>query len=344
MSSIVNYFVLSGIVFRVLFSVDSLVWINLLIILICRGLYSYCFYLNYIKHPAPVKEGEEAKFTFNKRRKIEFCLKQIAVLMLCLFSFNFAILFGLYSMFLASSYVRQIGIRKEDNKQRVTIIILTFVWNTTAILVFILMVLGINPVSPIDLPIDLGVPIGITVALVFGAIGSILYVFPGKLFVRVKLSFYNRQMLGKLSQKARRIILLIMMCIPSLYFIGMLSFGIPIKDSYMLEMDDGTKLATDVHFSTLVGRKPAPVVFVRSPYGVRESAPEYYTGKYGSMGFHVVLQDSRGTFKSEGGRENMLFIHDTEDGNKTIDWIMKQSWCNGKIASEGDSAHAIAAY
>ena len=53
----------------------------------------------------------------------------------------------------------------------------------------------------------------------------------------------------------------------------------------------------------------------------------------------LVTQDLRGT----GGSQGLfpVFQSDNTDGVDTVNWIMNQTWCNGKIASTGGSALAI---
>ena len=104
--------------------------------------------------------------------------------------------------------------------------------------------------------------------------------------------------------------------------------------SIRLPMSDGVKLATDVYLPAKGG--PFPVVFSRTPYGKRRGTAAMYV----RVGVAVVRQDMRGRFGSEG--ENLPFIGcgwgEHRDGAETLAWILKQPWCNGKIATEGGSA------
>jgi len=111
----------------------------------------------------------------------------------------------------------------------------------------------------------------------------------------------------------------------------------------MLEMPDGVHLATDVYFAPLVGRNPAPVILVRTPYGKNETGL-LYASIYTSQGYHVVVQDFRGTHESEGGSDFLIFTKDIVDAPYTIEWIRNQSWCNGKVGSAGASALCITQY
>ena len=121
--------------------------------------------------------------------------------------------------------------------------------------------------------------------------------------------------------------------------------NIKYKDT-MVEMRDGTRLATDIYLPDSDNRK-SPIIFPtllhRTPYGKssgeRPEEAEFFT----EHGYVVVIQDCRGRYHSEGG-----FTKYTEEGNDgcdTLAWIGKQGWSNGQIGSYGLSyaAHTQAA-
>lgn len=106
-----------------------------------------------------------------------------------------------------------------------------------------------------------------------------------------------------------------------------------------ISMRDGVKLATDIYLPK--GEGPFPVILARTPYNRlkhNESAPGFAAG-----GYAFVNQDMRGRFESEG--ENIPFIGcgwgEHQDGLDTVEWIKKQPWCNGSIATIGGSAGGI---
>lgn len=117
-------------------------------------------------------------------------------------------------------------------------------------------------------------------------------------------------------------------------------FARPIpKQTEMLPMRDGVRLATDIYLPR--GTGPFPVILSRTPYGRvahHESAPGFAQG-----GYACVVQDMRGRFDSEG--ENLPFIGcgwgEHQDGVDTMAWIRQQPWCNGRIATIGGSAGGI---
>lgn len=117
-------------------------------------------------------------------------------------------------------------------------------------------------------------------------------------------------------------------------------FARPIpKKAEMLAMRDGIRLATDLYLPR--GAGPFPVILSRTPYGRAKhhaNAPQF-----AQMGYACLVQDMRGRFDSEG--ENLPFIgcgwSEHQDGVDTIEWIKRQPWCNGRIATIGGSAGGI---
>lgn len=109
-----------------------------------------------------------------------------------------------------------------------------------------------------------------------------------------------------------------------------------------VEMRDGVHLATDVYLPDS-GEGPWPVVFARTPYGRKHSGTKLYPETRTALlqnGIAIVMQELRGFYESEG--EAQPFVTDgwgeLQDGYDTVEWILKQEWCNGKIAGTGSSA------
>ncbi|MFW9923121.1 MAG: CocE/NonD family hydrolase [Candidatus Thorarchaeota archaeon] len=107
--------------------------------------------------------------------------------------------------------------------------------------------------------------------------------------------------------------------------------------TYMVEMRDGVCLATDVYFPSFYDEeKSYPVILTRTPYGKDAFS------NLNPSGIIYIVQDVRGRYASEG--IDTVFMNDSTDGFDTIEWILKQSWCNGKIVTEGGSALGINQY
>ncbi|MBM3493411.1 MAG: CocE/NonD family hydrolase, partial [Armatimonadetes bacterium] len=111
------------------------------------------------------------------------------------------------------------------------------------------------------------------------------------------------------------------------------------KQTIMLPMSDGVKLATDLYLPAGEGRFPA--ILVRTTYNKAGLAG---LGNDGTLrGYAVVVQDTRGRFASQG--ENLPFETDgwwggKQDGLDTVEWMAKQPWC-GKVGTMGGSALGI---
>jgi hypothetical protein len=110
------------------------------------------------------------------------------------------------------------------------------------------------------------------------------------------------------------------------------------KQTVMVPMSDGAKLATDVYLPK--GDGPWPAILTRTPYSRKNAGG---AGGIVANGCVFVAQDMRGRFDSEG--ENLPFVGcgwaDHQDGADTVAWILKQPWSNGKVGTVGGSAGGI---
>ncbi len=102
-------------------------------------------------------------------------------------------------------------------------------------------------------------------------------------------------------------------------------------------MRDGTKLATNVWRPD--SAEPVPVLLVRLPYG--KQGLTTYAGTSPNIfalveaGYAVAVQDTRGTFASEG--EFVPYVDEVDDGTDTVAWLTEQDWCDGNIGAWGPS-------
>ena len=76
-----------------------------------------------------------------------------------------------------------------------------------------------------------------------------------------------------------------------------------------------------------------PVILERTPYGRLFSAGD--GDMYARRGYVFMVQDVRGTGESKGSFDPM--VTERKDGYDTIDWISKQSWCDGNVGMIGAS-------
>ena len=120
-----------------------------------------------------------------------------------------------------------------------------------------------------------------------------------------------------------------------LFSIGGLLFPIEGADlkpeTIMVSMRDGIKLATDIYREDAVNK--APVVIMRTPYD--KSRAKGSAAKFAKAGYIFVVQDCRGARASEGVMDP--YNNEGQDGYDTIEWIMQQPWCSGRIGMTGGS-------
>ena len=98
-------------------------------------------------------------------------------------------------------------------------------------------------------------------------------------------------------------------------------------------MRDGTKLATDLY---LPPELPAPAVLVRTPYHRNANALAGIFLSLARCGYAVAAQDCRGTGKSEPESWD-YYMYEPEDSYDFVDWVNRQRWCDGFLASCGGS-------
>jgi putative CocE/NonD family hydrolase len=104
-----------------------------------------------------------------------------------------------------------------------------------------------------------------------------------------------------------------------------------------VELSDGARLATTLFRPRDLPAPRAAAVLVRTPFGLRSPLePAALLGRgLAAAGFHVVVQDVRGRFESEGRFDP--FLHEASDGEETIRWIEEQPWYDGRLGLAGFS-------
>jgi putative CocE/NonD family hydrolase len=116
-------------------------------------------------------------------------------------------------------------------------------------------------------------------------------------------------------------------------------------------MSDGTKLAVDIYLpsdriGTTADQNCFPVILQYTPYGRSEINPE--TGKvydlttykvaqyFTSFGYAMVVADIRGTGASSGWLLDCM-PQLAVDGKELVDWLARQTWCDGNVGMSGSS-------
>lgn len=98
-------------------------------------------------------------------------------------------------------------------------------------------------------------------------------------------------------------------------------------------MRDGVTLSADVYRPASGG--PFPVVITRTPYDKATRGPSPLLLRLASAGYAVMVQDTRGRYASEG--TFVPFVHERDDGFDTLEWLVEQPWCDGKVGMYGGS-------
>jgi uncharacterized protein len=119
---------------------------------------------------------------------------------------------------------------------------------------------------------------------------------------------------------------------------------IPAAKTMMVPMRDGTRLATDVILPRMKPDQKVSAVLIRTPYNRRGYVGKTAAENIPKLGFAAVVQDMRGRFGSEG--EDFPIFGACgwgrfQDGYDTVEWIARQPWCDGKVATVGPSAMGI---
>ena len=112
------------------------------------------------------------------------------------------------------------------------------------------------------------------------------------------------------------------------------------KKVVMVPMRDGTRLHTELFLPN--DTDAFPTILIRTTYAPTpfENQPMF------DAGYAIVIQTQRGRGGSEG--QEICFLNDSwgevQDGYDIVEWIHKQSFCNGKIATMGVSGPGITQY
>lgn len=127
-------------------------------------------------------------------------------------------------------------------------------------------------------------------------------------------------------------------------------YEIPQPSSRYLTMPDGCRIAADIYLpqgSDAQGRK-WPTILICTPYYRRfkikagaSTEPCPNTFRYRDMfvprGYALVVVDVRGSGASFGTRDSFRSPREREDCSVIADWIVSQSWSDGRIGATGVS-------
>jgi putative CocE/NonD family hydrolase len=117
------------------------------------------------------------------------------------------------------------------------------------------------------------------------------------------------------------------------------------SSSLYLEMDDGVRVAVDVHVPQGVpgvSRFPTLIELTRY-WRDRGGGMSYLVRRAVERGYAYVIVDERGTGASFGEWPYPLQERALEDGREVIDWVLDQAWSNGLVGATGVSYPGMAA-
>ena len=117
------------------------------------------------------------------------------------------------------------------------------------------------------------------------------------------------------------------------------------SSSFYLEMEDGVRIAVDLHLPRGVPgvtRFPTLVELTRY-WRDRGGGLSYIVQRAVQRGYAYVIVDERGTGASFGAWPYPLRERALEDVRRVIDWILDQSWSNGLVGATGVSYPGMAA-
>lgn len=94
---------------------------------------------------------------------------------------------------------------------------------------------------------------------------------------------------------------------------------------------DGVTVSADLYLCA----EPAPVVIARTPYNKNTEFCVDKARLYHERGYHFMWVDVRGRGDSDGVFEP--YRNEGPDGYDVIEWAAQQPWCDGKVATWGQS-------
>jgi len=139
--------------------------------------------------------------------------------------------------------------------------------------------------------------------------------------------------------RSRFIVLRLLVLVPAIFYLAALSFAtgpypVRVQRDVSIKMRDGVILRGDIFRPDADGK--FPVLLERTPY---RKAPWGYdidfAQRAAARGYVVFIQDVRGRYTSDG--DWYPFLHESEDGYDTIEWIALQPYSNGKVGMFGGS-------
>ncbi len=119
----------------------------------------------------------------------------------------------------------------------------------------------------------------------------------------------------------------------------LVSDGVAVERDVMVPVRDGVRLATDIYRPTWNGQpvnERLPILMQRTPYNKGGDGLASQAEFFASNGYVVILQDTRGRYKSEG-EFSKYYDYDALDGYDMIEWLASQPYSDGRVGMWGTS-------
>jgi len=116
--------------------------------------------------------------------------------------------------------------------------------------------------------------------------------------------------------------------------------GVQLDKNVYVKMRDGIKIAIDI-YRPAKGKGPWPVIFAFSPFQKERFFESAKPAFYCTRGYVCVQAAERGS-GINGGQFTFQSPQAARDGYDIIEWIAKQTWCNGNVGMMGASGYGVA--
>lgn len=115
------------------------------------------------------------------------------------------------------------------------------------------------------------------------------------------------------------------------------NYDVKVQRDVVMLTSDGVKLVAEIYHPK--GETRTPTILVRIPFSntfKNRLGADAIGNFWASRGYTVVIQGTRGRYKSGG--DFYPLVHEHDDGIETLSWIARQPWYNGKLGMWGGSA------
>ena len=115
---------------------------------------------------------------------------------------------------------------------------------------------------------------------------------------------------------------------------------VTVIEHLFIPLPDGVRLAARLWLPKDAAEKPAPAILEYIPYRKRDGTrrrDEPMHGWFAAHGYCAIRVDMRGSGESDGHMADEYLAQELEDACTVIDWLSRQSWCDGRVGMMGKS-------